>query len=172
MTLIRHGDYNIKHNPKPVPSREHDYDYSHDDYQGPGDDRHGTSGSEQGARDEIDEIGEHEITEIDDERMETWKSHIKQPPMESKMRLPSTAAMEILAVSDQPVFESLMKHIGLPITGRVEENPLKQSMVQNETIAAVASEITEDIHTYVDVDPRLHSYKEIAEDYGYVVAFS
>ena len=79
--------------------------------------------------------------------------------------------MEILAISDQPVFESLMAHIGLPITGRVNTDPLA-SQVQTETIAAMATEITEDVDSFVEADPRLHRYKELAEDYGYVVAFS
>ena len=85
-------------------------------------------------------------------------------------KLPSAQAMEILAISDQPVFESLMGHIGLPITGRINQDPLA-SQVQTESIAAIATEITEDVDDFVDADPRLHRYKELAEDYGYVVSF-
>ena len=86
-------------------------------------------------------------------------------------KLPSTSAMEILAISDQPVFESLMSHIGLPITGRINQDPLA-TQVQTESIAAMATEITEDVNDFVDADPRLHPYKKLAEDYGYVVSFS
>lgn len=86
-------------------------------------------------------------------------------------KLPSKFAMEILAVSDQPVFESLMAHIGLPITGRVNQDPLAKG-ISEDLVAAVATEITEDVDNFVEADPRLHAYKELAEDYGYVVAFA
>lgn len=85
-------------------------------------------------------------------------------------RMPSVQAMEILAVSDQPVFESLMGHIGLQIEGRVSGDPL-ESQVQSESISAIATEITEDAHSYIECDPRLHEYKQMAEDYGFVVGF-
>lgn len=85
-------------------------------------------------------------------------------------KLPSLESMEILAVSDQPVFESLMAHIGLQVEGRVSEDPL-ETRVQTESIASIASEITEGVHDYVEVDPRLHTFKAMAEDYGYVVSY-
>jgi hypothetical protein len=77
--------------------------------------------------------------------------------------------MEILAASDQPVFESLMHHIGLPVVGRVEEDPL-ESRVTTESIAAMATEITEDVNTNTEMRPELFEYKQLAEDYGFVVA--
>lgn len=86
-------------------------------------------------------------------------------------QLPSLPAMEILAISDQPVFESLMLHIGLPIVGRVEEDPL-ETKISEDTIAAVATEITEGVDDFVEVDRRLFEYKEVAEDYGYIVSFA
>ena len=85
-------------------------------------------------------------------------------------RLPSLQAMEILAVSDQPVFESLMDHIGLHVEGKVNEDPL-ETRVQTESVAANASEITEEAHGFVECDPRLGEFKQMAEDYGYVVSF-
>jgi len=91
--------------------------------------------------------------------------------MESKtMNMPSVEAMEILAVSDRSVFESLMGHIGLTIEGRINEDPL-ETRCQNESISAIATEITEDHNTYIECDPRVHEYKKVAEDYGYVVGF-
>ena len=85
--------------------------------------------------------------------------------------MPSIQAMEILAVSDQPVFESLMDHIGLQIEGRVSGDPLETN-VQSESIAAMATEITEDACSYIECDQRLFEYKRMAEDYGYVVGFA
>ena len=66
-------------------------------------------------------------------------------------KLPSIEAMEILAVSDQPVFESLMEHIGLRVEGKVNGDPLEKR-VQTESIAAIATEITEDAHDYIECD--------------------
>jgi hypothetical protein len=85
-------------------------------------------------------------------------------------KLPSLQAMEILAVSDQPVFESLMDHIGLHVEGKVNEDPL-ETRVQTESVAAIASEITEEAHGFVECDSRLGEFKQMAEDYGYVVSF-
>ena len=86
-------------------------------------------------------------------------------------KMPSVESMEILAVSDQPVFESLMSYIGLRVEGKVSGDPLEKQ-VQTESIFAVATEITEDVFDYVECDPRLHGYKQMAEDYGYVVGFA
>lgn len=85
-------------------------------------------------------------------------------------RLPSLQAMEILAVSDRTVFESLMNHIGLRVEGRANTDPL-ETKVQTESVAAIASEITEEAHGFVECDRRLHGFKQMAEDYGYVVSF-
>lgn len=84
-------------------------------------------------------------------------------------RLPSLESMEILAVSDPEAFGSLMEHIGLPIVGIAEDDPL-ETRISESTVAAIATEITEDVNEYVDIDPRLFGYKEMAEDYGYVVS--
>jgi len=84
---------------------------------------------------------------------------------------PSIAALEILAVSDQPVFESVMQRIGLQVEGRTTDHPL-ETQLQTESIASIASKLTEEANTYVDVNPQLHNYKKMAEDYGYIVSFA
>ncbi len=47
--------YHIQHNPKPVPWRGDDWDFWHEDYGGPGDDRHGTAGTGAACVQAIDE---------------------------------------------------------------------------------------------------------------------
>jgi hypothetical protein len=84
-------------------------------------------------------------------------------------KIPSIESMEILAVSDRAVFESLMNHIGLRIEGRVNEDPL-ETRVQSESVVSIASEITEDANNFVRCNPRLQGFKQMAEDYGYVVS--
>lgn len=88
----------------------------------------------------------------------------------SESIMPSIAALEILAVADQPVFENVMEEIGLHVEGRIDDDPLK-SQVQTESIAAIASELTEDRHTFIETNPNLHEYKKMAEDYGFIVSF-
>ena len=49
-------EFTISHNPKPIPSRKHDWDWCHNDYDGPGDNRCGTSGSVRDAYQRIDDL--------------------------------------------------------------------------------------------------------------------
>ena len=84
-------------------------------------------------------------------------------------QMPSVQAMEILAVSDRSVFESLMCHVGLRIEGEANTDPLK-TQVQTESIASIASEITEETQTFIDCDPRIFEYQQLAEDYGFVTS--
>lgn len=83
---------------------------------------------------------------------------------------PSIDALEILAVSDPVTFEGLLYDAGLQIEGRMDDDPLNKN-VQCESISAIASEITEDIHDFVDINPIVLEYKKLAEDYGYIVSF-
>lgn len=76
---------------------------------------------------------------------------------------PSIEAMEILAGSDKPVFESLMKSIGLVV------NNQSNKKVTSEAIMSIASEITEDASHFVERDPSLAGYRQLAYDYGYTV---
>lgn len=51
-----YGEYVITYNPKPIPDRTHDYDWVHQDYDGPGDPRAGTAPSIQQAIHAIEEL--------------------------------------------------------------------------------------------------------------------
>lgn len=56
---MRYKDYTIEFNPKPIPIRDHDYDYWPDDYDGPEDGRGGSVASVTQAQIAIDEeLGE------------------------------------------------------------------------------------------------------------------
>jgi len=57
--------FTIGHDPPPVPSRAADWQYVHDDYDGPPDDRHGHAASEQACRDEIDAWHDEQRAELD-----------------------------------------------------------------------------------------------------------
>lgn len=50
------NDYVIEHNPKPIPMRNHDWDWTHREYQGPGDRRCGTAASREDAERQIEEL--------------------------------------------------------------------------------------------------------------------
>jgi len=77
--------------------------------------------------------------------------------------------LECLAISDKPVFEAIMKSIGLPIIGVQTHDPLDKS-VRSESIEAMASMITEDRDDNVMLDPARLAIKQLAEDYGYIVS--
>lgn len=62
--------YWINYNPPPIPIRTHDYHYWHDDYEGPGDHRHGTAESIDACKKQIDEIY------IDDELIESLNDEL------------------------------------------------------------------------------------------------
>lgn len=51
----RYRGYEIAHDPKPIPTRAHDWGFVHEDYDGPDDPRHGTAPSLEEARRAIDE---------------------------------------------------------------------------------------------------------------------
>ena len=54
----RYRDYTIEYNPKPIPIRTKDWDYVHDDYDGPEDNRLGSTNSLESAKAEIDDMCE------------------------------------------------------------------------------------------------------------------
>jgi hypothetical protein len=86
--------------------------------------------------------------------------------------VPTMESLEILAVSDIPTFTKKMRSLGLKILGRTDPNPLNK-MVQSESIAAISSQITEDVSDpiYRHADKRIMAYKQMAEDYGFIVGF-
>ena len=55
---MRYQSYHITYWPPPIPDRNHDYQFSHDDYDGPGDRRCGSAKSVEDAQKKIDEIEE------------------------------------------------------------------------------------------------------------------
>lgn len=81
----------------------------------------------------------------------------------------STETLEILAVSDRKLFENAIQEVGLHVEGRIHSDPL-ETQVQSETVASIASELTEDANTYVDASPEMLEAKKMAEDYGYIVS--
>lgn len=48
--------HHLMYDPKPIPDRRHDWDWWHDDYDGPPDRRCGSAPTAEAARQEIDEI--------------------------------------------------------------------------------------------------------------------
>lgn len=51
---MKYRGYTITHNPKPIPTRGHDYDYVHDEYDGPEDGRCGSEPSVEECKTAID----------------------------------------------------------------------------------------------------------------------
>ncbi len=58
--MLLHRNYEIRWDPKPIPSRDFDYDFSHVDYDGPEDRRCGAAGSIRDCIIIIDEMIEDE----------------------------------------------------------------------------------------------------------------
>lgn len=54
--IERYRGFTIEHDPKPIPTRAHDYSFVHEDYDGPEDKRIGTGSSVQDCRDAIDDM--------------------------------------------------------------------------------------------------------------------
>lgn len=83
------------------------------------------------------------------------------------MTKPSVDVMRIAAV-DPALFEHLMARSGLRVVRR-NNDPLSTN-VQTESVMAVASAITEDIHEPVQLSPHRKQLKDLAEkQLGYVV---
>jgi len=55
MSRTLYRNFWIEYDPPPIPDRNHDWRWAHEDYDGPGDRRCGTSASLEAARAEIDE---------------------------------------------------------------------------------------------------------------------
>jgi hypothetical protein len=58
--MIEYRGYTIVHDPKPIPIRTKDWDYVHNEYDGPGDNRCGSTDSLESAKAAIDELYEDE----------------------------------------------------------------------------------------------------------------
>lgn len=55
LTEGRYGKWRIYYDPPPIPDRSMDWHYVHEDYDGPGDSRHGHCASLEACKQEIDE---------------------------------------------------------------------------------------------------------------------
>ena len=53
---MRYRDYTIRYDPLPIPIRDHDWLFVHDEYNGPPDPRCGTGASFEDCRAQIDEL--------------------------------------------------------------------------------------------------------------------
>ena len=54
--LCIYGNYTIAYDPPPIPTRSHDYQFVHEDYDGPEDLRCGSGATVEDCKDLIDEI--------------------------------------------------------------------------------------------------------------------
>lgn len=88
--------------------------------------------------------------------------------MTRKSQLPSINALELMAVSDQPLFEHYMGKIGLPVIGRRNADPTETD-VQLESVSAIASAITEDANDNIKLSQYHKSVQKMAESYGYIM---
>ena len=91
--------------------------------------------------------------------------------MQQKLSAPSLNTLELLAVSDNVLFEHHMKRIGLEVIGVRDENEIG-SIVQSESITAIASIITEDSDTNVELDSYRQRAKKMAENCGYIITIN
>ena len=66
MAKTTYRDYHIEYQPKPIPTRKHDWNWTHEDYDGPGDPRCGTAASEAAAKIAVDEMEWELADELDD----------------------------------------------------------------------------------------------------------
>jgi len=80
----------------------------------------------------------------------------------------SLNVLNLLASQDPNVFAESIKAYGLEIVGRKETDPLK-TIVQSESVASIASAITEDVNTNRDISDNTRRAKQIAERHGFIV---
>ena len=62
--MHQHRDHIIWHNPKPIPTRVLDWDWCHQDFDGPGDEREGHAATLEAAKEAIDEMIEEAEMDI------------------------------------------------------------------------------------------------------------
>lgn len=89
----------------------------------------------------------------------------------NRSKAPSIAELELMAVSDDMLFEHCMKQIGLPVVGQLNDDPTEKA-VQSESISSIASTITEDTNENIRLDPYRAQVKQMAERLGYIVTIS
>ena len=79
--------------------------------------------------------------------------------------------LRILANSDPQLFANALKKYGLEITGVANSNPLNTRARQAD-IASIASELTEGIYDYRELNPAQQRARQIAEEAGYIIAIT
>ena len=78
------------------------------------------------------------------------------------------ASLRVLANGDARVFAEAIKKFGLQVVGLRNNDPL-ETRVQNESIQALASTMTEDVDDPVGLSRDTISAMRIAEEHGYIV---
>lgn len=80
MTTLRYGDWHIQYNPPPIPVRNCDWQFWHDDYDGAPDafdNRHGSAASPEDAKMEIDMIEDMDREFTEDENKSVHQALVK-----------------------------------------------------------------------------------------------
>ena len=158
----RYGAYAISYNPKPIPDHRFDWDWVHDDYDGPESDSNlsGTSASLDDAVEDIEAIWDDE-----DYYEDSYLDDDYENEDEDDMTIES---LEILAKSDPTLFAEAIKKYGFQMVGIRESDPL-QTQVQEELVVAMASAITESIDENAELTVEQQTVYQLAEQYGYIV---
>jgi hypothetical protein len=80
----------------------------------------------------------------------------------------SLPSLRVLANSDPRVFAEAIKRFGLQVVGLRNNDPL-ETRVQNESVSAIASVLTEDADDQFDLPKSTVAAMRIAEEHGYIV---
>jgi len=79
------------------------------------------------------------------------------------------STLKILAESDPAVFADAIETFGIKVVGVKDNDPLNKR-IQQESIVAMASVITEDVNDDAEFTPLQKAIKAIAEENGYIVS--
>ena len=77
MSKTKYRNWVIEHNPKPIPNHRHDWDVTHEEYDGPEDGRHFTAESLDDAKNQVDEY----YNEGGDEEYHNLKQLLSSKPV-------------------------------------------------------------------------------------------
>lgn len=77
-------------------------------------------------------------------------------------------SLRVLVKSDPAVFAESITRFGLRLIGKKDLNPLNTE-IQVESVASIASTITEDAHTHRAMTSDMKRIKFLAEQHGYIV---
>jgi hypothetical protein len=84
------------------------------------------------------------------------------------MNKPSLSVLRIIGAADPSLFDRFLQVEHLHIIGCTDPSLLHKA-VQEEIVTAIASTLTEDAYTHVELNPRQQRLKALAEDLGYIV---